>query len=69
MELSKQRCGNCRFGQVGEDGTAGECRRHAPRDLVLQVEDTRSGPYAKVARAVWPRVGGSDWCGDWQERG
>lgn len=64
-----ERCGTCRFwprypyaeaNDVSDAGDAGgdqsDCRRHAP---IAAVVDNR---------AVWPRVGARDWCGDFEPR-
>lgn len=48
-------CGRCRF-EVG-----GECRRYAP--MVSAVGNVNGD----AARAVWPKVAASDWCGDYED--
>jgi hypothetical protein len=59
------RCDDCRFwlGDSNEEGSAGECRRHAPRPLLEK--DLDEEPFEDTARqTVWPITFGSEWCGD-----
>ena len=40
-----------------------ECRRHAPRIVVLPDDERRD-----AAIAIWPEVHESDWCGEYKPR-
>ena len=64
MSEQIERCKNCRFWQVLQDGH-GICRKNSPvpRDQELG-EDGRSVVY----RVSWPETHEADWCGDFQPR-
>jgi hypothetical protein len=55
------RCETCRYYEVGERETAGECHRRAPFPH----------PATPKVADVWtrfPLVGADDWCGEWGRR-
>lgn len=59
------RCDGCRFwfADSSEEGSTGECRRHAPRPLIEMRLDEAPDPDT-ARQAVWPITFGSEWCGD-----
>lgn len=46
-------CATCKFYRDGN------CVAHAPQAVPVEVT------YARLYDAVWPRVKGDDWCGEW----
>lgn len=65
--MTERRCDSCLHwlpdpeAFPGEPG--GQCRRHAPRPVLLAL--VREG--AEVDDVVlWPVTAGDDWCGEWQ---
>ncbi|MBX3495682.1 MAG: hypothetical protein KF769_05505 [Parvibaculum sp.] len=48
-------CGLCKFSDIANGATSGECRRNAPR-------------IDSYGAAQWPIVGVADWCGDARPR-
>ena len=76
--IPNQRCETCRFWKDHDDVAShreaaanpdlsqlvGECRRHAPRLVLADVQ-----PNADMACAdsvVWPLTSPLDWCGDYE---
>ena len=67
-KLREKCCDNCRwfdpdhekaefFDAAAPDEIEGWCRRYPP--ATVKVEDSAS-------YGVWPKVGGQDWCGEWE---
>ena len=57
-------CEGCAFWrQDGQDGQDGQCKRHAPRAVLLV--DPGEDANAVI---VWPWTEPNDWCGDWKQR-
>ena len=56
----ERRCGNCKFygGIPGAAFSSGDCKRHAPSLL----------PLSQFPYPVFPYMGATDYCGDFEER-
>lgn len=52
-------CANCKFWHAFSDMESGECRRRAPVFLPCD---------PKSLDGHWPRMNGSEWCGEIQLR-
>jgi hypothetical protein len=87
--MADQSCEDCRFWVLGNDDAivdpvqqvqSGECRRHAPTLVMIQVPDVYrehcsipKDPSSfepdpvEMARRVWPRTYAYDWCGEFEE--
>lgn len=66
-DRKRPRCGTCRYFHIdGEDFTKeiGECRRYAPRALVV-AEDAKP----KSVDPIFPTMFESEWCGEWNPDG
>lgn len=59
---------DCRFFRAGsvETRNNGECRKVAPRAMVNYLEDLNGE--IPTGYAVFPRVLGTDWCGEFEVR-
>jgi len=53
-------CETCRYGDFGQSGYEGRCRR-TPPIAALAYANTDPRPVA-----IWPTVKASDWCGEHQ---
>jgi hypothetical protein len=53
------RCGTCKFWDQTNE-SLGSCHRYAPRPIVKEITESRTG-----CRAVWPKTKAREWCGEW----
>lgn len=61
-------CASCRFFSR-HDETQGACRRRSP--VVISVSDPdplARSPAPMVSLSVWPMIGETDWCGEFEAR-
>jgi hypothetical protein len=54
-------CQACAFWKTTSADT-GECRRHAPQNIVFEVNDEMS------VQSRFPVTNGEDWCGDFEAK-
>ena len=61
----RESCENCHWYRGSEGLRTGDCHRHAPRpvEVLLLPEDPDLEPFG----AVWPRVHGTDFCGEFTQ--
>ena len=59
-ETSTKNCQACAYWKSSSE--TGECRRHAPQNIVFEVNDKVS------VESRFPTTEASDWCGDFTEK-
>jgi hypothetical protein len=58
-QTTSETCNSCKSWS-SENGTTGECRRHAPQLIAFEIDDS-----TKI-ESRFPTTGSEDWCGDYQ---
>ena len=65
--MVKPACLHCRYCyRYLRDEGYGQCRRHAPIPIMVNIFDNPEILDEVIARPVWPEVELTDWCGEWQ---
>lgn len=60
-QTSAKTCAACAYWK-DNDGTSGECRRHAPQSIVIKLD----GKPESVSS--FPVTASKDWCGDFEPK-
>ena len=65
-----ENCGNCKFGYDPDGGGIIECRRYAPKPVVLteyyEDREAQDKSQYRVAFIHWSSVEKTTWCGEWK---